>query len=87
MDARSVDGFGCERGDQVCFLAPRGAGINGARLPDIQARRRSEWQRWIDQVIASFNEQWTTIGYSSKMAATGNRHPGTTSPPSSTSSS
>lgn len=87
-DGRTLHGWiGCEQGDRVCFLVLRGAGINGARLPDITARRRSEWQRWIDQVIAWFNEQWTTTGYSSKMAATDNRHPGTTSPPSSVSSS
>ncbi len=83
-DGRMLHGWiGCEQGDRVCFLVLRSAGINGARLPEITARRRPAWQRWIDQVIAWFSEQWTSSGYSSKMAATGNCHPGTTSPPSS----
>lgn len=83
-DGRTLHGWiGCEQGDRVCFLVLRGAGINGARLPDIEARRRPAWQRWIDQMIAWLSEQWTSRGYSSKMAATGNCHPGTTSPPSS----
>lgn len=57
-DGRTLHGWiGCEQGDRVCFLVLRGAGINGARLPDIQYQRRPEWQRWIDRMIAWFNEQ------------------------------
>lgn len=71
-DGRTLHGWiGCEQGDQVCFLVLRGAGINGVRLPDITVRRRPAWQRWIDQVIAWFSEQWTSSGSSSKMAAIG----------------
>ncbi len=74
-DGRTLHGWiGCEQGDRVCFLVLRGAGINGARLPDITARPRPAWQRWVDQVIAWFSEQWTSRDYFSKMAATGNCH-------------
>ncbi|MGB9753677.1 MAG: hypothetical protein C0183_17210 [Roseiflexus castenholzii] len=83
-DGRTFHGWiGCEQGDRVCFLVLRGAGINGARLPDIHHRRRPAWQRWIDQVIAWFSEQWTSSGYSSHIAAIGDSRYGfaRTSPP------
>lgn len=59
VDGRTFHGWiGCEQGDRVCFLVLRGAGINGERLPDVRDRRRTEWQYWIDRVIAWFSEQW-----------------------------